>query len=236
MNPLIIIPTYNEKDNISELIRRLNDVRKKLKFDVLFIDDNSPDGTSSEIQKYMKNYNWLSLIVRIDERGLGTALKRGYSEAINKGYNMLIQMDGDLQHPPEIIPNLIRKLVEGYDVVIASRYIQGGGTSGWNIIRRIISKVANAYTRAMLNLNVRDLTTGYRAFNKKALKILINHNFISKGYSLQVETLYVLYKAGLKICEVPFTFVKREKGTSKMGIKEILSFLISIYKIKKLKV
>ncbi len=233
MKTILVIPTYNERDNIPELVDRLDRVREQATFDVLFIDDNSPDGTHELIRSYMENYNWISLIVRKNERGLGTALKRGYTEALNRGYDVLIQMDSDLQHPPEIIPNLIEKVDKGFNAVIASRYVQGGGIKGWSFSRRLVSKVANLYAKFMLGLSVSDLTTGYRAYDREALKVLANHNFISKGYSLQVEALYLVKKAGLKICEVPFTFVKRERGKSKMGIREIISFLINIYKVKK---
>jgi len=229
---IVIIPTYNERENIYELVGRLEGARKVEKFDVLFIDDNSPDGTHELIRELINERDWIQLRVRMGERGLGTALKRGYLDALMAGYDYAIQMDGDLQHPPEVIPSIINKLRKGYDVVIASRYIENGGIEGWSFYRRMVSKIANMYAKFILGLSPRDVTSGFRGFSKKALEILNQYEFRSRGYALQVEALYILEKKGLKISEVPFTFTRRKGGASKLGSKEIREYIKNLFMLR----
>ena len=231
-NILVIIPTYNEKDNIPPLIERLDKVRASLTFDTLFIDDDSPDGTAEIIKNLQKSRPWIKLIVRRGERGLGSALRRGYKEAIERRYSWLIQMDSDLQHPPEIIPSIIERLKDGFDLVIASRYIAGGGTEGWSIYRRLVSRCANMYARILLGLTPKDVTSGFRGFSEKALQILTNHKFISHGFALQVESIYILEENGCKVSEVPFIFRNRVKGKSKLNRGEIVGYAKNILKLK----
>lgn len=229
---LIIIPTYNERDNITPLINELSKVRKLVVFDVLFIDDNSPDGTGDLIKEHVKHDKWIKLIVRTRERGLGSALYKGYQYAYENNYDYVLQMDADLQHPPSVIPDLISKLKLGCDVVVASRYIEKGGSEGWPFYRRLISKVANKYATTLLNIKIKDVTSGYRGFNIKAIRDLLNYRLSSKGYVFQVETLALLSKLGYKICETPFIFKKRIKGSSKLGFKEVIKYFISVLKIR----
>jgi len=229
---LVIIPTYNERDNIPPLIEELSKVRESGDFDVLFIDDSSPDGTAELIKEYAKHNNWIKLIIREHERGLGSALRRGYQYAYQNNYDYVIQMDADLQHPPHIILDLIDKLKFGCEVVVASRYVKGGGSEGWPFYRRLISKLANKYATTLLNIKVNDVTSGFRGFNIRAIKDLLDYELSSKGYVLQVETIAVLNRLGYKICEVPFIFKRRIRGASKLGVKEMIKYFIAIFRIK----
>jgi len=223
---VVILPTYNEVENISVILDKL--IKLPCKLDILIIDDNSQDGTIDVVKNFMKTYDNISLIVRVNEKGLGTALKRGYKEAYERGYNIAIQMDADLQHPPEIIPNLISLIENGYDVVIASRYIEGGGVSSWSLYRRVVSRFANLYAKIILGLRTKDVTSGFRAFSRKALAFLYDLNLRSKGFMIQVETLYNLERNGFKVIEYPFIFRERIKGSSKLKIRVILEFFLNI--------
>jgi dolichol-phosphate mannosyltransferase len=196
--------------------------------DILVIDDNSMDGTIDIVKRYMTRSSSIKMIVRESERGLGTALLRGYKEAYNRGYEVIVQMDADLQHPPEKVPELIKTIREGYDVAVASRYVIGGGILGWPYYRRLISKVANNYAKYLLGLKIRDVTTGFRAFSRKAIEYILSKNLRSKGYIVQVETLYMLEKAGFKIKECPFIFKNRYAGESKLKLKIILEYFIKV--------
>jgi dolichol-phosphate mannosyltransferase len=229
---LVVIPTYNEEENIPSLINRLNEIRRDEPFDVLFIDDDSPDGTAKIIEGFRSDNRWIRLIVRRGVRGLGSALKRGYEEALKEGYRWLIQMDGDLQHPPEVIPSILDRLRDGFDLVIASRYVFGGGAEGWSFYRKVISKGANMFARAILGLSPHDVTSGFRGFSRSALQVLCDHEFISQGFALQVEAIYVLEKNGYKVSEVPFIFKSREKGTSKLNRGEIFSYAKNILRLR----
>ncbi len=223
---IIILPTYNEAENIGILLERL--INLPCKYDILVIDDESRDGTIDIVRDFMSRYDNIDLIVRHGVRGLGTALLRGYNEAVKRGYNYIVQMDADLQHPPELIPDLVKRLSEGCDVVIASRYVEGGSVEGWNIYRRVVSRFANKYAKTVLGLRVRDITSGFRAFKREVLEYLVNKEFKSSGFIIQVETLYYLFKGGFSICEYPFKFVARARGKSKLSMKIILEYFIKV--------
>lgn len=227
---IIIIPTYNEAETIGSLLNIVLKVSPES--DILIIDDKSIDGTIDIVKNFMRNHSSIKMIVREDERGLGTALKRGYKEAYHGGYEIIVQMDADLQHPPEKISELIKTIEEGYDVAVASRYVSGGGIVGWTFYRRFISKVANNYARYLLGLKVKDVTTGFRAFSRRAIEYILNKNLSSKGYVIQVETLYILENAGFKIRECPFIFKNRYAGKSKLRLKIIVEFFFRIPYIK----
>jgi len=228
LRALVLIPTYNERENLPELVERLSAVREELPFSVLFVDDGSPDGTPELIREYMGRHGWIDLVVRVGERGLGTALLRGYKYALERGYDVLVQMDADLQHPPELIPRLVSRVAGGCDAVVASRYIEGGGFSRWPLHRRVVSRVANWYARAVLGLGVRDATSGFRAFSRRALEAIVEAGPRCGGYAFQVETLAILSRAGMRLCEEPFVFARRERGSSKLGAGEIVRFAAAV--------
>lgn len=227
---LILIPTYNERENIEKLLEIL--IKSYPEMDILVIDDYSLDGTIDVLRRFSNEYPNIQYIVRVGEKGLGTALIRGYREAIKGGYKYLIQMDADLQHDPSYISSLAERLREGCDLVVASRYIGGGGIEGWSFIRRLISKGANIYARVILGIGVKDLTSGFRGFKVSSLRNIIDELVDVDGFAIQVETIYRMYKKGYSICEIPFIFKSRIHGSSKLGIPVILEFFIRILKLR----
>ena len=236
MKTLVFLPTYNEKNNILPLIDEIlkTSRRSGIEIDILVIDDNSPDGTAEVVRSasviYDKN---IYLIVRSGKLGLGTALKQAISFSYKHDYDIMVLMDADFQHPPETIPPLVNNVVEGYDLVIASRYVLGGGVEEWSFVRRIISRGANYYVKMILNLPVKDSTSGFRAFSKRALAYLSSEYFFSRGYALQVEIAYKLWKRGFKLKEIPFLFGVRRSGSSKLDFKIIIEFFFNVYRLRK---
>ena len=215
MRSCVVIPTYNEKENIEEVIRRVlkNDV------DLLIVDDSSPDGTGDIVIELSKEYNGrLSLETRKEKLGLGKAYIYGFSKCLEKKYDIICQMDADLSHNPDVLGELIQPISEARaDLVIGSRYVQGGQIPKWSLIRRLLSRGGNLYTRIMLKIKTRDATAGYRAYNAKILKKMLDNGISSEGYGFQIEMTYTASKFGATIIEVPISFAEREKGVSKMG-------------------
>ncbi len=234
MTSLIFLPTYNERDNIGPLIKAIQHISSVhgLDIDILVMDDSSPDGTADVVSSLTKVYDNLRLIIRPGKMGLGSALREGFKYSYEKGYESMVLMDADFQHPPEGIPRLIDSISQGYNLVIASRYVEGGGIEGWSRIRRIISWGANTYARTVLHLPVRDLTSGFRAFDRAALEFLSRCSFLSRGYALQVEVAYLLYRKGFKILEVPFIFRRRRYGASKLNSGVISEYFYNILRMR----
>lgn len=232
----VVVPTYNEKENISEFKRRLEPVMSSMggKVTVLFVDDNSPDGTGAEIKVLMKSNPAFLLLEREGKKGLGTAYLEGFQRVIESQQpDVVVQMDADLQHPPEIVEALVEKVSSGgTDVAIASRHVEGGSFKGLNWRRRAISKGASWFSRTVLGLGVKDTTTGFKALGKDAVECLLAHPARSTGFVFQVETLYILKKNGFRLVEVPFTFEERKKGASKMGSGEVLEFFFGVLGIR----
>jgi len=231
MNVSIIIPTYNEKENIVILTNKLIEIFKNsghgLK--IIVVDDNSPDGTSSVVKKLDLFEQTIFLITRQEKLGLGSAYQAGYDWCKNNNSECIIQMDSDLSHPPEITINLVDSIGEGYDVAIASRYVDNGGVSSWPIHRKIISFIANMLVRVFLGSKLHDNTTGYRAFNSDTIELLIKYDVKSNGFSYLIESIYLFHKKKLKIKEIPFIFQERSIGKTKLSSFEILRFLLSIF-------
>ena len=231
MNVSIIIPTYNEKENIVILTNKLTEIFKNYGHDlkIIVVDDNSPDGTSSVVKKLDLFEQTIFLITRQEKLGLGSAYQAGYVWCKNNNSECIIQMDSDLSHPPEITINLVDSIGEGYDVAIASRYVDKGGVSSWPIHRKIISFIANMLVRIFLGSKLHDNTTGYRAFNSDTIELLINYDVKSNGFSYLIESIYLFHKKKLKIKEIPFIFQERSIGKTKLSSFEILRFLLSIF-------
>jgi len=226
MRILVILPTYNEAENIINLLERIKYLRNFLGHDlsVLVIDDNSPDGTGNLAKEYSKFNPWVDVLVRGGKFGLGSALLIGFKYAYINAYDCVISMDADLQHNPLYIPRMVRALSDGVEVVVASRYVSGGNVVGWSLLRRVVSLVANLYARCLLRLRVKDVTTGYKCYSRRAVAIILWRGIFSRGYSIQPETLYIVNKYGLGVSEVPFVFVSRVAGKSKMDLSVILEF------------
>ena len=232
----VVVPTYNERENIKEFERRLEPVLESMagKITVLFVDDNSPDGTAAEIKALMSRRRELSLLQRKGKEGLGTAYIEGFRRVLEESDpEVVVQMDADLQHPPEILVSLVDEVASGRaDVAVASRHVKGGSFKGLNWRRRAISKGASWLARTILSLGVHDTTTGYKALKRGAVECLLAHPPRSIGFIFQVESLYILKKNGFRMAEVPFTFEERSKGASKMGAGEIWEFFVGVLSIR----
>jgi dolichol-phosphate mannosyltransferase len=199
---------------------------------VLIVDDNSPDGTAHAVEEIRKSDERVHLLKRPGKMGLGSAYVDGFNWALsNLSFDILVQMDADFSHPPQDAVRLIAAIEEGSDVALASRYVEGGGSSHWPWHRRLISKSANFLAQLLLGISVRDMTGGFRAMKKQAVDGLMSYNLNSKGYSYQVECLVIFEKLGLKIVEVPFTFESRRAGKAKLSLHEILQFAGSLIRM-----
>jgi dolichol-phosphate mannosyltransferase len=232
----VVVPTYNEKENVKEFKRRLEPFLESMggRLTVLFVDDNSPDGTGAEIKGLMESTPAFGILEREGKGGLGTAYVDGFRHVLEaQDPEIVVQMDADLQHPPEIIGSLIAEVASGgADVAIASRHIDEGSFRRLSLSRRVISKGASWYSRKVLGLKVKDTTTGFKALRKSAVECLLAHPPRSSGFVYQVESLYILDKNGFRLVEVPFTFEERTKGVSKMGTGEILGFFFGVLGIR----
>ena len=223
---LVISPTYNESENIDKFISEILD----LKLEILIIDDNSPDGTSQLI-KTNKNFgNNLYLISRKEKLGYGTAVIEGFNFGIHKKYEYIIQMDADLSHRSIDLTNMI-KFIDNFDVIIGSRYIPGGGSEGWGIHRKLLSKYANKLAKFVTKSGINDMTTGFRIYKRSALESIDFKESKLNGYSFLVDILDKCVKAKLSIKEAPILFVDRELGKSKMNIKIIIEGVKTLFKL-----
>jgi dolichol-phosphate mannosyltransferase len=232
----VVVPTYNERENIPEFTKRLEPVLRSMggRMTVLFVDDNSPDGTGDEVRGLMKSSPAYSLLEREGKKGLGTAYVDGFRRVVeSQDPDIVVQMDADLQHPPEMLGSLLAEVAAGRaDVAIASRHVKGGSFKGLNWSRRAVSRGASWLSRSVLGLGVEDTTTGFKALNRRSVECLLAHPPRSVGFIFQVESLYILKKNGFRFVEVPFTFEERAKGASKMGAGEILEFFVGVLGIR----
>lgn len=212
--PLVILPTYNEAENIVQIVHRIRETLPQAH--IWIIDDNSPDGTGALADRLAAEDGDLRVTHRPGKLGLGTAYAEAFSQVMNGPYDAVIQMDSDFSHDPDYLPHLLCAL-KGADVVIGSRYIAGGGTQNWSRLREGISRTGNRVARIGLGVRVHDATGGYRAFRPEALRALNYADLRLRGYGFQVEVVYQLEQMGLSVREVPITFVERAAGTSKMS-------------------
>ncbi len=235
MKIAIAIPIYNEKENILQLVkslRRLSD-QQHWSVDIVIIDDNSPDGSADAISSNYKNSSMIHLIKRPRKMGLGSAYIDAFNFILrNLEPEIVIQMDADLSHPPELIPEMITKITSGNDLVIASRYVKKGGVENWPTSRKIISKGANVFFKLLSGSKIKDVTSGFRAFRFETLKELMKIDLSSGGYEFQIETLYRISQITNKIYEVPFIFKNREKGKSKLSFKDIIRFSFKVISLR----
>jgi dolichol-phosphate mannosyltransferase len=232
---LIIIPTFNEKNNIDTLIRQIFIQTKNLNVNILVVDDASPDGTASTVKILMDEEfkDKLFMLQRIGKLGLASAYINGFKWGLLKNYDILIEMDADLSHDPKYLPEIINKM-ENYDFIIGSRYVKGGGVSGWGPIRRFLSIGGSLYSRYLLKLPIKDLTGGFNFWKKEVIEGIGIESIISKGYLFQIELKYKAYKKNFKFMEFPIIFNDRKYGESKMDKKIFFEALMNIWKIKKL--
>ena len=225
---IVIIPTYNEINNISELIRRILESNSLL--DILFIDDNSPDGTGDFLEKIAKNNNNIHIISRAGKMGLGTAYVAGFKWAIKNEYDYVLQMDADLSHDPSDIPVLLGQ-IKYCDLVVGSRYLDGFNVVNWPLRRLLLSYGANLYTRLLTGLPLNDSTGGFKCFRIHVLKNIDLNKISSEGYSFQIEMNYLSWINNNKIKEISIIFTDRTVGDSKMSKKIILEAVFMVPKI-----
>lgn len=231
MKPLIIIPTYNEKDNITSIIDEIEIVMKDYDISILVVDDASTDGTVELIENKIFLYNNIHLLKRNGKFGLASAYIDGFKYGIELGFDTFIQMDADFSHNPSYIPVMLEKL-ETNDVVIGSRNIKGGKIYGWGIIRNLISKGGSLYSKIILNCPINDLTGGFNGWHLDILNKINLDSIISKGYCFQIEMKYKAFKNKAKIVEFPIVFEDRKFGKSKMSKSIFFEALFNILKIR----
>ena len=227
---LIVTPTYNERENLP---RFLDEVRAAApKAHILIVDDNSPDGTGVLADEIAAKDSRVRVMHRAGKLGLGTAYVQAFQKGLGEGYDRFFEMDADLSHDSKYLPDFMRALDDGADVVIGSRNIPGGGVEGWGFSRHFISKGGSIYSRTILGLGVHDLTSGYKAFSRRALEAIDLSTIHSNGYSFQIETTYRAILKGMRVTEVPIIFVDRVVGKSKMSRKIFAEAIGVVWKLR----
>jgi len=213
---LVIIPTYNEKENVRDIIEKVFSLPET--FEILIIDDGSPDGTASIVKDMQQTLSdKLHMIERAGKLGLGTAYITGFKYAVENNYDYIFEMDADFSHNPDDLIELYKACVNGADVAIGSRYISGVNVVNWPIGRVIMSYYASAYVRKITGMKIKDATAGFKCYKRRALDAINFDKIKMKGYGFQIEMKYTAWKLGFKIVEVPIIFVDRKRGSSKMS-------------------
>jgi dolichol-phosphate mannosyltransferase len=212
---VLCLPTYNERENLEPMIRELGEVLDTSRDRVLVIDDGSPDGTGEIADRLSGELDWVSVLHRETKEGIGPAYVAGFRKALADGAELVLEMDCDFSHDPADVRRLIAA-ADDADLVLGSRYVAGGGTANWGLVRRIVSRGGCLYAQILLGMRVRDLTGGFKCFRRAALEAIDLDALSAHGYAFQIEATYRVKRAGLHIREVPITFVERRAGASKM--------------------
>ncbi|HEY8912959.1 polyprenol monophosphomannose synthase [Lacisediminihabitans sp.] len=211
---LVVIPTYNERENLADIAARV--LRSAPDVDVLVVDDNSPDGTGALASALASGHDRMHVLHRAGKEGIGAAYRAGFAWGLERGYERFVEMDADGSHQPEQLTGLLHALV-GADVALGSRWVDGGSVKNWPLRRALLSRGGSLYARIALGLPFRDITGGYRAFTAFALETIGYEKIVSQGYCFQIDMLWHAHTAGLRISEVPITFIERVHGESKMS-------------------
>jgi glycosyltransferase involved in cell wall biosynthesis len=238
MRVLVMLPTYNEIENVEDVLRRT--LRALPESDVLVIDDGSPDGTAEAAEKVGAEAaekvgaeldgggGRIEVLRRGAKSGLGSAYRAGFRIGLARGYDVMVEMDADLSHDPAVLPQLITAVEQGADLAIGSRYVPGGAIPDWTRLRRLISRGGGLYARTMLGLSVQDATAGYRAYHRRLLSQLDLDAVRADGYGFQVEMTYLSERAGGRVVEVPITFRDRSLGRSKMSGRIVIEAFVLV--------
>jgi glycosyltransferase involved in cell wall biosynthesis len=223
---VVVLPTYNEAENIVAFLRALRAAVPEA--DVLVVDDNSPDGTAALAEEVAAELGRIKVLVRAGKQGLGAAYRHGFTTAFDEDYETIISMDADFSHDPAAIPTMLQLLSGNADAVIGSRYVPGGATVDWPLRRRLLSRWGNRYTAAILRLPVRDCTSGFRAYRAGALRAIEPASTTAEGYAFLTELARKLIANGSTIVETPITFRDRQFGTSKMSGRIIAESMLLV--------
>jgi dolichol-phosphate mannosyltransferase len=218
----VIVPTYNERDTIEWVLEQTT--RLPVSVDVLVVDDSSPDGTAQLARAFATEHSGVDVVVRETKSGLASAYLEGFGLALERGYDLVVEMDCDLSHDPEELPRLLEG-ARSHDLTVGSRYVPGGSVTNWSSIRRALSKGGNFYTRLMLGLPTHDATSGYRVYRRDVLRALVADPIRSDGYGFQIELVDRAWRMGYDVGEVPITFREREHGVSKISRRIVLEAL-----------
>jgi dolichol-phosphate mannosyltransferase len=227
---LVVTPTYNEKDNLEHFVTSV--LRVVPDVDVLIVDDNSPDGTGAIADRLAAADPRVRVMHRAGKLGLGTAYVQAFEKGLCEGYELFFEMDADMSHDPLHLPAFFEAFAQGADLVIGSRNIPGGGVVGWGPGRHVLSKGGSLYSRSILGIPIRDLTSGYKAFRAEVLRSIDLGSLRSEGYSFQIETTYRAVQKGFRVAEVPITFVDRKAGQSKMSRKIFMEAILMVWKLR----
>jgi dolichol-phosphate mannosyltransferase len=227
---VVVLPTYNEGENIGPYLRALRAVSSDI--DVLVVDDSSPDGTADLARRLGEELGGVRVLQRSAKSGLGSAYRAGFADVLERtgedGYDVIVSMDADLSHDPAVIPAMLAAIEAGADAVIGSRYVRGGGTTDWPVRRQLLSKWGNAYTRAVLGLPTRDCTSGYRAYRAMALAAIDPGSTDAEGYAFLTELVRRLTRRGFQVVETPIVFRDRTFGKSKMSGRIIAESMLLV--------
>ena len=223
----VVVPTYNERENLDDIVRAV----MAHGYRVMVVDDSSPDGTGEIADGLAEGHEKVSVLHRTSKQGLGPAYAAAFDQLLDGDSDVIIEMDADFSHDPADLPRLLEAIEAGADLAIGSRYVPGGDTPDWPLIRRVISQGGNLYARVMLGISVADATAGFRAFRSEALRRLPYASAEASGYGFQVEMAWRASEAGLTITEVPVSFKDRTRGKSKMGLKIVVEamWLVTVW-------
>lgn len=227
---LVCIPTYNEADNVEPITQAV--LKADPRVDILIVDDNSPDGTGQIADRLAAQNPRVRVLHREKKEGLGRAYLAAFRWGLDQGYTYIIEMDADFSHDPRYLPQLLDAVEDGADLALGSRYVTGGGTVNWGIGRQVLSQGGSLYARTILGVDIRDLTGGFKCFNRRVLESIGLDQVKSTGYSFQIELTYRTLKKGFTVREIPIVFEDRRVGQSKMSRKIFLEALTMVWKLR----
>jgi dolichol-phosphate mannosyltransferase len=227
---LVIVPTYNERENLPAIVAAVHEHLPVA--DLLVVDDNSPDGTGRLADELASRDSQVSVMHRAGKQGLGTAYVAGFKWGLAKGYEYLFEMDCDFSHDPKYLPELLAACEREADLVLGSRYVEGGGTVNWGPLRQILSRGGSLYARTILGVPVRDLTGGFKCFRRRVLEALDLDSVSAQGYGFQIEMTFRAIKMGFRVLELPIVFVDRRVGQSKMSRGIFVEALTLVWKLR----
>jgi dolichol-phosphate mannosyltransferase len=233
--PWLILPTYNEAENVEPIVRAAGEVLARASPDgyrVLIVDDGSPDGTGAIADRLAQECGWVEVLHRSSKNGIGPAYLAGFRHALDRGAACVMEMDSDFSHDPADLARLLEAVRAGADLALGSRYVPGGGVSDWGLLRRLISEGGSAYARLVLGLPIRDLTGGFKCFRREVLEAIRFDGVRSRGYAFQVELTYRAVRAGFRVVEIPITFRDRQRGQSKMSWRIALEAAVLVPRLR----